>query len=468
MLKFVDVRRAMPHKREPETRVQDFDEIYPPQPSEQAAQQASRCSQCGVPFCQSRCPLTNAIPDWLKLAAEGRLEEAYEFSAATNPMGEICGRICPQDRLCEGACVIEQSGHGTVTIGAIEKYITDTAFTRGWVAPIEPGPDQDASVGIVGSGPAGLATAEALRRKGYRVSVYERADRAGGLMIYGIPGFKLDKAIVTRRVQRLADAGVSFVLNCDIGKTLSFAELRRRHGAIFLATGATHARAIDIPGASLKKVIPALDYLIAASRHSLGEKLPAALSAKGKDVVVIGGGDTAMDALRTAIRQGAKSATCLYRRDRLNMPGSKREVTNAMEEGVRFEWLTAPKIFTGTSSVDGITAVRMRLGPPDETGRKRPEPLYGSDFSLPAQMIILALGFEAEDTRCFAAQELAVTATGTLQTNRTQTSLTGVFAGGDVVRGPSLAVWAIRDGLDASRAIDRYLKDKAQKVAATS
>lgn len=463
MLKFVTVHRAAPKKREPAARLRDFDEIYPVQPSEQAAAQAARCSQCGVPFCQSHCPLTNNIPDWLKLAAEGRLEEAYEFSAATNPMPEICGRICPQDRLCEGACVIEQAGHGTVTIGAIEKYITDTAFARGWVTPIAVGPEKNQSVGIIGSGPAGLAAAEALRKTGYRVTVYERADRAGGLMIYGIPNFKLDKALVIRRVQRLIDAGVQFSLNCEVGKTVSFADLRRRHSAVFLATGAAKGRGLELPGANLKKIVPALDYLTAAGRHGLGERLPATLSAKNKDVVVIGGGDTAMDALRTALRQGAKSAVCLYRRDRTNMPGSRREVANAQEEGAIFHWLSTPRTFTGISAVDGIIATRMRLGPPDATGRKRPEEIPGSEFTLPADLVILALGFMPEDLPTqFASPELAVDGDGTLQVQETETALAGVFAGGDAVRGPSLAVWAIKDGLQAANAIDRYLQNKAR------
>lgn len=467
MLKFVTVHRTPPAKRQPAARLRDFDEIYAPLPSEQAAAQAARCSQCGVPFCQSHCPLTNNIPDWLKLAAEGRLEEAYEFSTHTNPMPEICGRICPQDRLCEGACVIEQAGHGTVTIGAIETYITDTAFARGWVQPIAIGKDKGHSVGIIGSGPAGLAAAESLRKAGYRVTVYERADRAGGLMIYGIPNFKLDKAIVARRVQRLTEAGVQFAYNCEVGKTVSFADLRRRHSAIFVATGAARGRGIDLPGANLKKIIPALDYLTASNRHDLGERLPATMSARSKAVVVIGGGDTAMDAVRTALRQGAKSATCLYRRDRTNMPGSRREVANAQEEGAVFHWLAAPRAFTGLSTVDGIVATRMRLGAPDSSGRKRPEEIPGSDYTLPADLVILALGFTPEDLPGqFRCPELDTDADGTLLVQETQTTLAGVFAGGDAVRGPSLAVWAIRDGLQAATAIDRYIQGKSRAFRA--
>ena len=348
MLQFVTTKKVMPSKREADNRVADFDEIYDDFNMVDAENQASRCSQCGVPFCQTNCPLHNNIPDWLMLTAEGRMEEAYRLSSQTNNMPEICGRICPQDRLCEGSCVIEK-GFESVTIGAVEKHITETAFENGWVTPAAPTVELEQSVGIIGSGPAGLAAAEMLRQRGYQVTVYDRYDRVGGLLIYGIPGFKLEKYVVERRHKLLADGGVTFKLNCDIGTDISFEELRAAHDAVLVATGVYKARDISAPGSGLDGIVPALDYLTASNRKSLGDDVPAfdngALNAEGKDIVVIGGGDTAMDCVRTAIRQKAKSVSCLYRRDRANMPGSQREVQNAEEEGVEFKWLSAPQAF---------------------------------------------------------------------------------------------------------------------------
>ncbi|MBM3541899.1 MAG: NAD(P)-dependent oxidoreductase, partial [Alphaproteobacteria bacterium] len=343
MLKFVSRERAMPAKREADERRADFDEIFKEFDAPAAAAQAARCSQCGIPFCQTHCPLHNNIPDWLMLAAQGRLEEAYEVAAATNNMPEICGRICPQDRLCEGACVIEQSGHGTVTIGAVEKYITETAWERGWVKVPAPARELGQSVGVIGAGPAGLAAAEELRKRGYAVDVYDRYDRMGGLLVYGIPNFKLEKHAVARRVERLSQAGVRFRANVDIGRTVSFEALRAKHDAILIATGVYKATELAVPGVGLGNVVQALDYLVTANRTGLGDAVPAfesgALDARGKRVVVVGGGDTAMDCVRTAVRQGAASVSCLYRRDRKNMPGSAREVRHAEEEGVDFVWL---------------------------------------------------------------------------------------------------------------------------------
>ena len=308
MLQFVKTEKQMPTKRTAAERAQDFDEIYKDFSRERAEEQASRCSQCGVPFCQVNCPLHNNIPDWLMLTAEDRLQEAYEVSAATNNFPEICGRICPQDRLCEGNCVIEK-GFESVTIGAVEKYITETAFENGWVKPANPVAERDESVGIIGAGPAGLAAADMLRRKGYQVTIYDRYDRAGGLLIYGIPGFKLEKDIVERRAQLLADGGVTFELNCNIGTDKGFGELRAKHNAVLIATGVYKARDIQLPGAGLDGVVPALSYLTASNRKSLGDNVVdfdnGLLNAKGKNVVVIGGGDTAMDCVRTAIRQEA-------------------------------------------------------------------------------------------------------------------------------------------------------------------
>ncbi|MGA0605773.1 NAD(P)-dependent oxidoreductase [Phenylobacterium sp. VNQ135] len=467
MLKFTVVERSTPEKRPAEARSHDFHEIYRDFIDAKAAEQASRCSQCGVPFCQSHCPLHNNIPDWLRMTAEGRLEEAYALSQATNSMPEICGRICPQDRLCEGNCVIEQSGHGTVTIGAVERYLTDKAWEEGWVRPLVAGESRGQSVGVVGAGPAGLAAAERLVELGYKVTVYDRHDRAGGLLIYGIPGFKLEKDVVERRTRRLADGGVEFQLGFEVGRDATLPELKQRHDSVLLATGVYAARDLTVPGAGSEGVVPALEYLIASNREQLGDgAVEPRLSAAGKHVVVVGGGDTAMDCVRTAIRQGAESVTCLYRRDRANMPGSVREVAHAEEEGVVFEWLAAPKAITGEAlAAAGVRAARMRLGPPDASGRQSPEEVDGADFELKADLVIKALGFDPEDLPAnFQAEDLAVTRWGTLKTDfrSMMTSVPGVFAAGDIVRGASLVVWAIRDGRDAAEAIDRYLTAHAQ------
>ena len=464
MLKFVTVGKEMPEKRDASLRAQDFDEIYREFADRKAAEQASRCSQCGVPYCQSHCPLHNNIPDWLKLTAEGRLQEAYEISQATNTFPEICGRICPQDRLCEGNCVIEQSGHGTVTIGSVEKYITDTAWEEGWVKPIRPYAERTESVGIIGAGPGGLAAADLLRRQGVQVTVYDRYDRSGGLMTYGIPGFKLEKDIVERRNAQLADGGVTFVLNCKVGEDITFDAIRGQHDAVLIATGVYKSRDIEAPGVGAKGVVKALDYLTVSNKHGFGDDVPeyesGELNASGKRVVVIGGGDTAMDCVRTAIRQGALSVKCLYRRDRANMPGSQREVANAEEEGVEFVWLSAPKGFTGGTEVDGVMVQKMRLGAPDATGRQSPEIIEGADYVEPADLVIQALGFEPEALPVlWGVPELNVTRWGTIKADfRThETSLPGVYAAGDIVRGASLVVWAIRDGREAAEAILGYL-----------
>ncbi len=464
MLQFIHLPQQTPKKRPAEARREDFNEIYDEFAPEAAAEQASRCSQCGIPFCSVHCPLSNNIPDWLKLTAEGRLEEAYELSSATNTFPEICGRICPQDRLCEGNCVIEK-GFESVTIGAVERYITDTAFENGWVKPIAPTSERAESVGIVGSGPAGLAAAERLRSLGYQVTVYDRHDRVGGLLIYGIPGFKLEKEIVLRRWKWLEEGGVKFVLNADIGGATSFAELRQKHDAVLIATGVYKAREIGGPGAGLPGIVKALDFLITSNRLGLGDAVPdyesGLLNAAGKDVVVIGGGDTAMDCVRTAIRQEAKSVTCLYRRDKQNMPGSLREVKNAEEEGVTFTWLSAPEAFLGDDKVTGVRAVRMHLGLPDASGRQSVEPIEGSAFTVKADLVIKALGYDPEDLPgAFNEPTLKLTGWGTLKVNPRsfETALPGVYAAGDIVRGASLVVWAIRDGRDAAAAIHRQFQ----------
>lgn len=473
MLTFTRVERSMPDKRAVDVRAADFGEIYDTYSPEAAAAQAGRCSQCGVPFCQQGCPLQNNIPDWLMLAAEGRMEEAYQVSSATNNMPEICGRICPQDRLCEGICTIEQSGHGTVTIGAMEKHITETAWENGWVRPIKPGRPKGQSAGIVGAGPAGLAAAEELRRKGYDVTVYDRYDRGGGLLTYGIPGFKLEKPVVERRLKRLEESGISFVYNTEIGRDLTFPDLRARHDSILIATGVYKARDLKVPGVGHGAVFAALDFLTASNRKGFGDSVPAwddgTLDAKGKRVVVIGGGDTAMDCVRTAVRQGAKSVTCLYRRDRANMPGSQREVENAEEEGVVFEWLAAPEAVLDTKAgkLKAVRASRMKLGSVDASGRQAPEKT-GETFDVKADMVIKALGFDPEDLpTLFGEPALTVNRWGAVRIDfaSMMTNLKGVFAAGDIVRGASLVVWAIKDGRDAAKAMHAHMKEQARADA---
>jgi len=470
MLKFVDIGQQTPPKREVNNRKKDFNEIYKEFINERASEQSSRCSQCGVPFCQVHCPLSNNIPDWLKLTAEGRLKEAYELSQSTNNMPEVCGRICPQDRLCEGNCVIEQSGHGTVTIGSIEKYITDNAWEQGWVHPIKVNSEKNQSVGIIGAGPAGLAAAEQLRKLGYQITVYDRYDRAGGLLIYGIPNFKLEKFVVERRTKLLEEGGINFIQNFEAGKDASLDQLRKKHDALLIATGVYKAREIELPGNDLGNIFPAMEFLTASNKKGLGDKVElfdnGTLNAEGKDIVVIGGGDTAMDCVRTSIRQKAKSVKCLYRRDKENMPGSAREVANAEEEGVEFVWLSSPKEFLGTNKVEELVVNKIKLGEADESGRRKPEIQKDSNFNIKADIVIKALGFDPEDLpKLFGSDDLQVTKWGTLKTDfdTMETSLPGVFAAGDIVRGASLVVWAIKDGRDAAASIKKFLENKEIK-----
>tara|TARA_B100000941_G_C28478444_1_gene540682 strand:- start:79 stop:1515 length:1437 start_codon:yes stop_codon:yes gene_type:complete len=464
MLKFVDLKRETPEKFGSEDRKGNFLEIYKEFIDTKAKEQASRCSQCGTPFCQVHCPLQNNIPDWLKLTAEGRLKDAYEVSAATNSLPEVCGSICPQDRLCEGNCVIEQSGHGTVTIGAVEKFITNTAWDNGWIKPIVPLTELNQSIGIIGSGPAGIAAAMELRKEGYQVTIYDRYDRAGGLLIYGIPNFKLDKSAVLRRIKLLEDSKIKIIKNFEVGKDSSFKELKQKHDAVLIATGVYKARKVDTPGSNLKNIFPAMEFLTASNKKGLGDKVKnfdnGILNAEGKDVIVIGGGDTAMDCVRTAVRQKAKSVSCLYRRDKANMPGSAREVANAEEEGVKFIWLSSPKVFKGNEKVEKVVLNKMKLGEPDSSGRQSPKIIEGSEEVLNADLVIEALGFEPEEIpKLFNEPDLQVTKWGTIKADlkTLKTNIKGVFAAGDIVRGASLVVWAIRDGRDAAKGISQYL-----------
>jgi len=475
MLKFVKIGQQTPPKREVGNRKEDFNEIYKEFINDKASEQSSRCSQCGVPFCQIHCPLSNNIPDWLKLTAEGRLKEAYELSQSTNNMPEVCGRICPQDRLCEGNCVIEQSGHGTVTIGSVEKYITDNAWEQGWVKPIKIQNEKSQNIGIIGAGPAGLAAADQLRKLGYQITIYDRYDRAGGLMIYGIPNFKLEKFVVERRTKLLEEGGIKFVQNFEVGKDATLEQLRKKHDALLIATGVYKAREIDLPGKDLGNIFPAMEFLTASNKKGLGDNVElfddGTLNAEGKNIVVIGGGDTAMDCVRTSIRQKAKSVKCLYRRDKENMPGSAREVANAEEEGVEFVWLSSPKEFIGTNKVEGLMVDKIELGEPDDSGRRKPEIQDDSHFNIKADIVIKALGFDPENLpKLFGSEDLQVTKWGTLKTDfdTMETNLPGVFAAGDIIRGASLVVWAIKDGRDVAISIKSFLEGKElskEKVA---
>ena len=472
MLKFVKIGQQNPPKREVLSRKEDFNEIYKEFIHDKAKEQSSRCSQCGVPFCQIHCPLNNNIPDWLKLTAEGRLQEAYEMAQSTNNMPEVCGRICPQDRLCEGNCVIEKSGHGTVTIGSVEKYITDNAWEEGWINPIKIKNEKNQSVGIIGAGPAGLAAAEQLRKLGYQITIYDRYDRPGGLLIYGIPNFKLEKFVVERRTRLLEEGGIKFLQNFEIGRDLTLDQLREKHDAILIATGVYKAREIEVPGNNLENIFPAMEFLTASNKKGLGDQVElfdrGILNAEGKNVIVIGGGDTAMDCVRTAVRQNAKSVKCLYRRDKENMPGSAREVTNAEEEGVEFVWLSSPKEFLGKNKVEGLIIDKIKLGDPDDSGRRKPEIQKDSEFKLDSDIIIKALGFDPENLpKLFDSKDLQITRWGTLKTNfdTMETNLSGSFAAGDIVRGASLVVWAIRDGRDAATSIKKFLEAEESKKA---
>ena len=472
MLKFVNIGQQNPPKRGASNRKDDFNEIYKEFIQEKASEQASRCSQCGVPFCQVHCPLSNNIPDWLKLTAEGRLKEAYELAQSTNNMPEVCGRICPQDRLCEGNCVIEQSGHGTVTIGSVEKYITDTAWNEGWVKPIKVRSEKSQSVGIIGAGPAGLAAGEQLRKLGYQIIIYDRYDRSGGLLIYGIPNFKLEKFVVEKRTKLLREGGIKFVQNFEVGKDATLDQLREKHDAILVATGVYKAREVDLPGKDLANIFPAMEFLMASNKKGLGDKVElfdnGTLNAEGKNIVVIGGGDTAMDCVRTSIRQNAKSVKCLYRRDKENMPGSAREVGNAEEEGVEFVWLSSPKEFVGINKVERLIVDKIKLGEPDDSGRSKPEIQKNSEFNINVDMVIKALGFDPEDLpNLFNSKDLQVTKWGTLKVDfdTMESNLSGVFAAGDIVRGASLVVWAIRDGRDVAESIKVFLEKKEVKTA---
>ena len=469
MLEFHKKKSKNPSKTEPEKRIKDFQEIYSQFDKNDSIEQSSRCSQCGIPYCQIHCPLNNNIPDWLRYIAEGRLEEAYQVSASTNAFPEVCGRVCPQDRLCEGNCVVEQAGFGAITIGNLEKYLTEIAWEKGWVKNLSSQNQHKQRVAIIGSGPAGMAASAYLTQNGYQVDVFEKNDRAGGLMIYGIPNFKLDKKIVERRTEWLTESGVTFNLNTEVGKNISFQDLEKDYDAILIATGVYKARQLDIDTSSVNNSIPALDFLIESNRTGLGDS-PSKnkyLTAKDKHVVVIGGGDTAMDCVRTAIRQQAKEVTCLYRRNKENMPGSAREVLNAEQEGIKFNWLSVPsKIISDSSTATSMTYKVATLGEVDESGRRKPIDT-GVEKQIKSDLIIQALGFEPEDLNHNFKTNIELTSWKTVKVDfkKFQTSNPKIFAAGDIVRGASLVVWAIHDGREVAKSIHNFLQNSKIKKA---
>ena len=461
---FLDLPRNDPSKTSVEVRIHDWNEIYGPFNTRRAGDQAERCLACGNPYCEWKCPVHNYIPNWLKLVAEGNLFEAAELCHRTNTLPEICGRVCPQDRLCEGACTLND-GFGAVTIGNVEKYITDTALARGWRPDLSDVRDTGKRVAIVGAGPAGLGCADVLTRNGVQAVVYDRYPEIGGLLTFGIPPFKLEKEVVRRRREVLEGMGVEFVLETEIGRDLPFQGLLDEYDAVFLGMGAYTYMKGGFPGEDLPGVHEALPFLIANVNRVMGlEQDPADfVDLAGQRVVVLGGGDTAMDCNRTAVRQQAARVTCAYRRDEANMPGSRREVANAKEEGVRFLWNRQPVAIVGEGRVEGVKVVTTRLGEPDERGRRRPEPVPGSEEILPADRVLIAFGFRPSPADWFGEHEIGLETWGGVTAPedgefKFQTTNPKVFAGGDMVRGSDLVVTAVWEGRQAAEGILDYLR----------
>lgn len=459
------IARATPPKRAAAERVADYREIYDNFDEATVRAQASRCIQCPNPLCMQGCPLANRIPEWLALTAQGQFLEAAAVSRATSNMPEICSRVCPQERLCEGACILN-SKSDPVAIGAVERFINEYAFRHGAVE-LPRAPANGMRVAVIGSGPGGLACADELAQLGYGVTVFESLPLPGGLLVNGIPSFKLEKSIVERRIDLLAKAGVIFRLGVQVGRDVSIEAIRRDHAAVFLGIGAQQPKALDVPGAQLEGVLPALPFLIQKNVASELMAIPP-IDVTGRNVVVLGGGDTAMDCLRTSLRAGARSAVCIYRRDLANMPGSRKEYANALEEGAQFQFLTNPLELTGDERgrLTAVRCVRMELGEPDASGRRKPRAVHGSESVVPADFVLVAYGFDPVPFP--AGSELAQVKTnewGGIVTDRDQmTSVAGIFAGGDSVRGPSLVVHAVRDARRAAQGIHRYLNSKHATV----
>ena len=459
-MQFLDIKREEPAVQKAEVRIYSYDEIYANFPADKAAEQAGRCLNCGNPYCEWKCPVHNYIPVWLDLIRDGKIIEAAEMSHKTNSLPEICGRICPQDRLCEGACTLED-GFGAVTIGSIEKYITDEAFRLGWKPDMSKVTQTDKQVAIIGAGPAGLACADVLTRNGVKARIYDKYSRIGGLLTFGIPPFKLDKNIVEKRKEILEGMGVEFILNTEVGKDIDFQEIYDSHDAVFLGMGTYKPMKGNFKGEDLNGVHEALPFLISNINNEL-EIDTNLISMKEKKVVILGGGDTAMDCNRTAIRQSAKSVSCLYRRDEKNMPGSRKEVMNAKEEGVNFEFNVQPIEIIGNSKVEGVKTINTQLGDPDINGRRMPIPIKGSEKIYPADAVIVAFGFRASPYKWFAEHDIHTDKNGLVvaeehQEFKFQTSNPNIFAGGDMVRGSDLVVTAIWEGREAAKSIIEYV-----------
>jgi glutamate synthase (NADPH/NADH) small chain len=461
---FVQVPRQDPQKKPADERKKEYREIYGKFTAEQAAHQADRCLACGNPYCEWKCPVHNYIPNWLKLVAEGNIQEAAELSHRTNSLPEICGRVCPQDRLCEGACTLND-GFGAVTIGSIEKYISDTAFSQGWRPDLSHVQDTGKRVAVIGAGPAGLGCADVLIRNGVKPIVFDRHEEIGGLLTFGIPEFKLEKEVVKNRRAVMEEMGVEFRLSTEVGRDIHLPQLLEEFDAVFMGTGTYTFMKGGFPGEDLPGVYEALPFLISNVKRCLGlEKDPAEfINMNAKHVVVLGGGDTAMDCNRTSIRQGASSVTCAYRRDEANMPGSKREVANAKEEGVQFLWNRQPIEIVGTDRVEGVKVVTTQLGEPDERGRRRPEPVAGSEEIIMADRVIIAFGFRPSPADWMTEAGIGTDERGRVkapvdQVFKHQTTNPKVFAGGDMVRGSDLVVTAVYEGRQAAEGILDYLE----------
>jgi len=458
MREFLTIERIDPIKRGVVQRLKDFSEIYEPVEQHEAASQSDRCIQCGDPFCLNKCPLHNYIPQWLKAVAEKDLKFAFNLSNEPSPFPEVMGRICPHDRLCEGDCTLND-GHGAITIGSVETFINEEGFKHG-LKPFFPGITTDKKVAIIGSGPAGLSAATYLLRSGISVTMYERSDRAGGLLTYGIPGFKLDKKIVDRRVGFLVDAGLKIVFDCEVGKDAEFDVIADQYDAVFLGIGATKSKGAKIAGENASNVYAAMEYLTAIQRKNFAVSYDKQFDFKDLEVVVIGGGDTAMDCVRTAKREGAKNVTCLYRRDAHNMPGSQKEYKNAIEEGVDFVFHASPKevILGDNGKAIAVRMIKTVLGAKDESGRQKMEEVKGGDFTVNADVVIMALGFDPVVPSFLAENGIAVNNWGGIVIDSAyQTSTAGIYAGGDCYRGADLVVTAAYDGREAARAIAKSL-----------